>query len=148
MDKSESTIFEKEHSKLNDKQKLAVDSLEGPVMVIAGPGSGKTQVLALRIANILKLTQTFPSSILCLTFTESGTYEMKSRLNKMIGQTSYDVNIFTFHSFCSYVIKSYPDYFTELSNFEVISDVERLKITINILDQNDFTNIKTFNSPY
>ncbi|MEI6887179.1 MAG: ATP-dependent DNA helicase [bacterium] len=148
MEKPDSTIFEKEYSKLNVKQKEAVDNLEGPVMVIAGPGSGKTQVLTLRIANILKQTQVFPSNILCLTFTESATYEMKSRLNKMIGQTSYDVNIFTFHSFCSYVIKSYPDYFTDLSNFEVISDVERLKITISILEKNEFNNIKTFNSPF
>lgn len=148
MDKSFETIFEKEYSKLNDMQRIAVDTIEGPVMVIAGPGSGKTQVLTLRIANILKQTQTFPSNILCLTFTESATYEMKNRLSKMIGKTSYDVNIFTFHSFCSYVIKSYPDYFTDITDFEVISDVERLKITIKILDNNEFRDIKTYKSPY
>src|SRR3989338_4045851 len=66
------TIFESEYTKLNPAQKLAVDTIEGPVMVIAGPGTGKTQVVAMRVANILKKTQAKPNNILCLTFSRSG----------------------------------------------------------------------------
>jgi ATP-dependent DNA helicase UvrD/PcrA len=64
--------FEERYKNLNEEQKLAVDALEGPVMVIAGPGTGKTTVLTMRIANILQKTKAAPEKILALTFTESG----------------------------------------------------------------------------
>ena len=64
--------FEELYQKLNTEQQLAVDAIEGPVMVIAGPGTGKTQILATRILNILKKTDTQPQNILCLTYTEAG----------------------------------------------------------------------------
>ena len=90
--------------KLNPAQKKAVNTIEGPVMVIAGPGTGKTQIIAERIAKILKLTDTPPDAILALTFTESGAKAMRERLNSVIGETAYYVNIYTFHSFCSSVM--------------------------------------------
>ncbi len=91
--------FEKAYKGLNKAQCDAVESLDGPVMVVAGPGTGKTQILALRIGNILKKTDTSPDSILCLTFTNSGVSAMKERLEKYIGGRSKDVRISTFHSF-------------------------------------------------
>ena len=68
------------YGKLNKEQKKAVDTIEGPVMVLAGPGTGKTQVLSMRIANILLKTEMDPWNILCLTFTESGVSAMRERL--------------------------------------------------------------------
>ncbi|HVK96330.1 MAG TPA: UvrD-helicase domain-containing protein, partial [Flavisolibacter sp.] len=62
-------VFSKEYSRLNGQQKQAVDQIEGPVMVIAGPGTGKTQILSARIAKILLDTDFLPSNILCLTYT-------------------------------------------------------------------------------
>ncbi|TSC92174.1 MAG: DNA helicase II / ATP-dependent DNA helicase PcrA, partial [Candidatus Berkelbacteria bacterium Licking1014_85] len=88
--------FEKLFNLLNPQQKIAVQSIEGPVMVLAGPGTGKTQVLTLRIANILARTHMNPYNILCLTFTESAATEMKERLVNIIGTAGYDVNISTF----------------------------------------------------
>ena len=77
--------FEKEVlAKLNPDQRQAVDQIEGPVMVIAGPGTGKTQLLAARIGNILRLTDTDPREILCLTYTEAGATAMRQRLIKFI----------------------------------------------------------------
>ena len=70
-------IFEKEYKKLNKAQKEAVDAIDGPVMVVAGPGTGKTQILALRIGNILKKTDCGSGSILCLTFTNSAVKAMR-----------------------------------------------------------------------
>ena len=70
-------VFAQEYKKLNKAQKDAVDSIDGPVMVVAGPGTGKTQILALRIGNILLKTDVKPDSILCLTFTNSAVKAMR-----------------------------------------------------------------------
>src|SRR4249920_883638 len=91
--------FNNEYKNLNSAQKQAVDSIDGPVMVVAGPGTGKTQILALRIGNILLKTDTEADGVLCLTFTNSGVAAMKERLRKYIGPTASRVNVFTFHGF-------------------------------------------------
>ena len=78
--------FETRYSRLNDAQKKAVDTIDGPVMIVAGPGTGKTELLSVRIANILKKTDTLPENILCLTFTESGQAAMRERLVGIIGK--------------------------------------------------------------
>src|SRR3989344_2263529 len=101
------TTFKKEYKKLNSAQKEAVDSIDGPVMVIAGPGTGKTQVLALRIANILKKTDIKGDGILCLTFTNSAVAAMRERLVRYIGVAGEQVKIFTFHSFGLEIIQKY-----------------------------------------
>src|ERR1043165_8580657 len=88
--------FEEEYNRLNEKQRLAVDTIEGPVMVIAGPGTGKTQILASRIGKILLETDTLPQNILCLTYTEAGVVAMRRRLQQFIGPDAYRVNIYTF----------------------------------------------------
>ena len=93
----ENNAFAVAYNKLNPAQKEAVDTIEGPVMVIAGPGTGKTQILTLRIANILKVTDARPENILALTFTEAGARAMRERLHTYIGQAAYRVNIHTFH---------------------------------------------------
>ena len=117
--------FKKSYSLLNTEQKAAVDSIEGPLLVIAGPGTGKTQLLTTRVANILQKTDTDPSEILCLTFTESGASNMKNRLNNMIGRESYNVNINTYHGFGNELIKQYYDYFP---NFRITKPAEELTL--------------------
>jgi DNA helicase-2/ATP-dependent DNA helicase PcrA len=74
-------------------KKRRVTTIEGPVLVIAGPGTGKTQLLGVRVAHILKQTDTLPQNILCLTFTENGAQNMRERLTRFIGKEAYDVNI-------------------------------------------------------
>ena len=91
--------FQTRYKKLNTRQKEAVDATEGPVMVIAGPGTGKTELLSMRAANILQKTDTLPENILCLTFTESGATAMRERLVQIIGPAAYKIAIHTFHSF-------------------------------------------------
>src|SRR4030095_11824118 len=93
--------FKEEYEKLNDQQRKAVDTIEGPVMVIAGPGTGKTQILASRIGRILLDTDTAPQNILCLTYTDAGVVAMRKRLLQFIGPDAYKVNIYTFHAFCN-----------------------------------------------
>ena len=89
--------FEQAYGLLNQEQKAAVDQTEGPVMVIAGPGTGKTQILAVRIGKILLDQQVAPHNILCLTFTEAAAYSMRDRLSTIIGPAAHQVRIHTFH---------------------------------------------------
>jgi acyl-CoA hydrolase len=103
--------FAKAYKNLNKEQKEAVDTIDGPVMVIAGPGTGKTTLLTLRIANILRLTDTPAESILALTFTESGVASMKKKLFEIVGDLAYRVKISTFHSFANEIIQNYPQFF-------------------------------------
>ncbi|MEP6844725.1 MAG: UvrD-helicase domain-containing protein, partial [Panacibacter sp.] len=88
--------FSEIYEGLNEQQRLAVDTIEGPVMVNAGPGTGKTQILATRIGNILLQTDTNPNNILCLTYTDNGSIEMRNRLLKIIGAPAYNIQIHTF----------------------------------------------------
>lgn len=140
--------FQQAYQQLNSAQKKAVDSIQGPVLVIAGPGTGKTQIIATRIANILLKTDTDPSAILALTFTDSAAANMRDRLIQLIGQPAYRIHISTFHSFCDQVIKEYPDYFTIAPQAQILTDLERFQIIHSILDQTDFQILKPTNSPY
>jgi DNA helicase-2/ATP-dependent DNA helicase PcrA len=126
--------FDKAYSELNTEQRKAVDVLEGPLMVIAGPGTGKTQILAIRIGNILLQTDTDPKNILCLTYTESGATAMRQRLIQFIGPTAYEVTICTFHSFCNAIIRENPDVFEQYSDYEVISELEKSQLLLKILE--------------
>jgi DNA helicase-2/ATP-dependent DNA helicase PcrA len=72
--------FREEYERLNEKQRLAVDTIEGPVMVIAGPGTGKTQILASRVGKILLETDASPENILCLTYTDAGVVAMRKKV--------------------------------------------------------------------
>ncbi len=92
-------IFAEEFARLNEQQQKAVSTLEGPVMVIAGPGTGKTQILASRIGKILLETDAQPENILCLTYTDAGVVAMRKRLLQFIGPDAYKVNPILFTLF-------------------------------------------------
>lgn len=125
--------FKEEYERLNEQQRLAVDTIEGAVLVDAGPGTGKTQVLALRIANILQQTDTHPNNILCLTYTDNGAVEMRNRLLRIIGSAAYGIRIHTFHSFCNEVIQDNLTYFGKL-NLSPIGDLEEIDLFYRLID--------------
>lgn len=126
--------FNEAYASLNAAQREAVDTIEGPVMVVAGPGTGKTQVLTLRIANILLRTDTPPDGILALTFTESGAKAMRERLLKYIGTAAYQVPIFTFHGFAQMLIREYPDAYARVIGGRPAGDLEKISIIETIVD--------------
>ncbi len=140
--------FQKLYKKLNPEQKEAVDSIEGPVMIIAGPGTGKTFTLTMRIANILLKTDTDPSSILALTFTENGAKVMRERLLEIIGTEAYYININTFHAFCTELIRKNPELFFKSLESIPLSDLERIQLFKKIIDSLDLTILKPANKPY
>jgi DNA helicase-2/ATP-dependent DNA helicase PcrA len=125
--------FQKVYEQLNEKQQLAVNTIEGPVMVIAGPGTGKTQILASRIGKILLDTDALPENILCLTYTDAGVVAMRKRLLEFIGPDAYKVNISTFHSFCNDVIQENLSLF-EKTALDPISDLERIELFKQLID--------------
>jgi len=125
--------FAEEYKRLNDRQRQAVDTIEGPVMVIAGPGTGKTQILASRIGKILLETDASPGSILCLTYTDAGVVAMRKRLLQFIGPDAYKVNICTFHAFCNDVIQENLSLF-EKTALDPISDLEKIQLFKALID--------------
>ena len=139
--------FETAYQKLNTAQKQAVDTTEGPVMVIAGPGTGKTQVLTLRIAKILLQSDTEPENILALTFTESGAYAMRKRLAELIGSPAYRVRIATFHGFCNEQIANYPDKFPRIIGSIPATDVDKVRIMEEIVAEEDLPDLRPYGDP-
>jgi DNA helicase-2/ATP-dependent DNA helicase PcrA len=125
--------YVEEYNKLNERQRKAVDSIDGPVMVIAGPGTGKTQILASRIGKILLNTDTAPQHILCLTYTDAGVVAMRKRLLQFIGPDAYKVNIYTFHAFCNDVIQENLSLF-EKNSLDPVSDLERIELFKQLID--------------
>jgi DNA helicase-2/ATP-dependent DNA helicase PcrA len=125
--------FKQEYQKLNPQQRSAVDNIDGPVMVIAGPGTGKTQILAARIGKILLDTDVLPENILCLTYTDAGTIAMRKRLQQFIGADAYKINIFTFHAFCNDVIQDNL-YLFEKNTLDAISELETIELFKQLID--------------
>ncbi|MEZ4933535.1 MAG: ATP-dependent helicase [Saprospiraceae bacterium] len=126
--------FQQELERLNPAQREAVEQIEGPVLVIAGPGTGKTHILASRIGRILMATDTQPHNILCLTFTDAGVQAMRKRLLQLIGPEAHRVHVYTFHSFCNNIIQSNLERFGR-RDLEPLSDLERVDIIRRIIDE-------------
>lgn len=126
--------FQQELERLNPAQRKAVEQIEGPVLVIAGPGTGKTHILASRIGKILLATDTQAHNILCLTFTDAGVQAMRKRLSQLIGPESHRVHIYTFHSFCNNIIQNNLERFGR-RELEPLSDLERVDIIRRIVDE-------------
>ena len=127
--------FQERYDYLNPKQREAVDAIDGPVMVVAGPGTGKTELLSVRVANILQKTDTLPSNILCLTFTDSGATAMRERLAGLLGADAYKVAIHTFHSFGSDVINQFGEYFYSGARFRPADELSSYEILTEILEK-------------
>lgn len=124
-----------EYSRLNDSQRDAVDTIEGPLVVVAGPGTGKTQLLSMRAANIMQRPDVVPSNILCLTFTDNAARNMRERLESIVGQAAAHVGIYTFHSFGADIINRYPEYFTKRPLMQQIDELGSYEIIKDIFDQ-------------
>ncbi|GIW68172.1 MAG: hypothetical protein KatS3mg099_120 [Candidatus Parcubacteria bacterium] len=118
--------FEREflarYKSLDASQREAVDALAGPVVVVAGPGTGKTHTLTLRIANIIRATDVPPSAILALTFSDAAAREMRARLIGLIGPSGYEPTITTFHGFAAKILQEFGqrvEVADELAQYEI-----------------------------
>lgn len=140
--------FESAYSRLNKAQKQAVDTIYGPVAVIAWPGTGKTQLLTLRIANILTKTDIWPGNILALTYTEAWSFAMRERLRSFIGTDALRVNIETFHGFCKWLIdEEFPERFVRSPGMKMLEELDARRMIAKILLDGDYTYLKPRHDP-
>ncbi|MBU1913445.1 MAG: ATP-dependent helicase, partial [Candidatus Omnitrophica bacterium] len=141
--------FEKFYKELNVEQKKAVDTIEGPVLVLAGPGTGKTQILSIRAANIIRQKKALPENILILTYTNPAAKTMKERLAKIIGFEGYDVHVATFHSFANAILMDSEEAANYIQERVQIEDIDQIKALEYILDHSQgISEIRPFNAPY
>ncbi|HHX00502.1 MAG TPA: UvrD-helicase domain-containing protein [Acholeplasmataceae bacterium] len=124
-------------SNLNEQQKAAVLAVEGPVMVFAGAGSGKTRTLTYRVAYMIDACNIKPYNILAITFTKKATNEMKERLIELIGPFAYDVTISTFHSLCARILRKEITHLGYARNFNILDEEEQLKVINDVLKENN-----------
>ena len=127
--------FNENYAILNEGQLKAVNSIYWPIMVVAGPWTGKTQIIALRSANILKKTDVNPENILITTFTEAWVIAIKKRLQKFIWHEAHKIQVSTIHSLSQDIISSFPEKFIEERAQSSIDEVEQLEILVEIFDR-------------
>ncbi|MCF7846249.1 MAG: ATP-dependent helicase [Candidatus Peribacteraceae bacterium] len=139
--------FRAEFEKLNPNQKQAVDAVEGPLLIVAGPGTGKTQTLALRLANILHKTQARPHNLLALTFTEAAAIELKKRLAQIIGPDAYSIEATTFHSFCARLHATFPAEFATTRERLPLDELGQLQLFREILNPKNFELLAPLRAP-
>lgn len=120
---------------LNDKQKEAVLADDGPVLILAGAGSGKTSVLTTKIAYLIEEKGANPKNILAITFTNKAAREMKERIIKMVGSKAYDMQISTFHSFGLRIIKENYEKLGYEKNFTIIDSDDSLTLIKKIMKE-------------
>ncbi len=129
--------FKKRYGSLNQKQRLGVDTIYGPVLVVAGPGSGKTELLGVRTANILKKTDTPAESVLSLTLTNTASANMRKRMIGLIGDDAHRLPIYTFHSFCQEIIENNPDKFFSGADYTPADQFLKMDVIESILKDLD-----------
>ena len=116
---------------LNEEQKLAVRHYPGPLLILAGPGTGKTRTLTARIAYLIKQRGINPANILAVTFTNKAADEMKERLDKILDNTSKEeLQISTFHSYGYSILKEHASYFNRDSQFSILDETEKQRLLI------------------
>ena len=118
---------------LNEQQKIAVETTDGPILILAGAGSGKTRVLTSKIAYLISNCGIDPKSILAITFTNKAAKEMKDRVINILGPTAYDIQISTFHSFGLTILKENYSLLGYDKNFTILDSEDTLTIIKKIL---------------
>ena len=118
---------------LNERQRLAVEKTDGPLLVLAGAGSGKTKVLTTRIAYLIEEKCISPYNVLAITFTNKAAKEMKERIIKMLGDTASNIQISTFHSFGLMILKENYRELDLKSNFTILDSDDTLTIIKKIM---------------
>lgn len=141
--------FKKFYNQLNNQQKEAADSVDGTILVLAGPGTGKTELLSVRAANIIIQKKASAENILILAYTNAATKAMKERLTKILGPIGYEVLVDTFHGFANSIIRDSEEMAEYISKRLQITDIEQIKAFEYILNHyQGLDDIRPFGSPY
>ncbi len=121
---------------LNEKQKLAVEHTEGPLLIIAGPGSGKTRVITQRIAHLIDHCDVKPWQIIAMTFTNKAAREMKDRLGTLFSdEEQHRINASTFHSFCAMLLRREADFLSLNQDYSILDDTDQISLLKRVMDE-------------
>lgn len=120
---------------LNQEQQKAVKTIEGPLLIMAGAGSGKTRVLTHRIAYLMEEKGVYPSNILAITFTNKAAKEMKERIHQLLGEAAEEIWISTFHSMCVRILRRDIDRIGFDRHFTILDNTDQLTVIKNILKE-------------
>lgn len=129
-------------SLLNEAQRQAVETLEGPVLVLAGAGTGKTRVLTTRIVHLLSLGKAWPSQILAVTFTNKAALEMKERIENQIGRAAEGLWLGTFHSICVKILRRHAELVNLKQNFTILDGDDQLRMIKQLVKAEDLDDKK------
>ena len=141
--------YERAYRQLNDLQKKCVDTIDGPLMILAGHGNGKTQLLSVRAAAITEKDIAGPENILILTYTNSAAKAMKERLARIMGRRGYEVEVATFHGFANAIIQESEEAANYVGDKIQLTDIERVRLIEHILDNTKgLEDLRPFGSPY
>lgn len=141
--------YDRSYRQLNALQKKCVDAAEGPLLILAGPGTGKTQLLSVRAGSIVKKKLAAPENILILTYTNSAAKTMKERLAKVLGPSGYDVAVSTFHGFANSILQESEEAANYVGDKIQLTDIELMRVIEYILDNTKgLEDLRPFGSPY
>ncbi len=121
-------------SGLNDEQRLAVQTTEGPLLVLAGAGTGKTRVLTTRFAHILLTRRAFPGQVLAVTFTNKAAREMRERIGHMLNEPVEGLWLGTFHALCARMLRRHAEHVGLASNFNIIDTDDQLRLLKQVME--------------
>ena len=121
-------------SRLNPEQRAAVETVEGPLLVLAGAGTGKTRVLTTRFAHILLTRRAFPSQVLAVTFTNKAAREMRERVGAILGQPAEGLWLGTFHALCARMLRRHANLVGLQPNFTILDSDDQLRLLKQIME--------------
>ncbi len=138
------SIFEQQISTLNPAQREAIETTEGPLLVLAGAGTGKTRVLTTRLAGILLNQKAWPSQVLAVTFTNKAAHEMRERIATLIGRPTEGLWLGTFHSICVRILRRHAELLNLQSSFTILDTDDQIRLIKQIvraeeIDEKKFT---------
>jgi len=121
-------------ARLNPEQRAAVETLDGPLLVLAGAGTGKTRVLTTRFAHILKSGRAFPGQVLAVTFTNKAAREMRERVAAILGEPAEGLWLGTFHALCARMLRRHAERVGLTSSFTILDPDDQLRLLKQVMD--------------
>ena len=121
-------------SRLNPEQRAAVETVDGPLLVLAGAGTGKTRVLTTRFAHILLTKRAFPNQVLAVTFTNKAAREMRERVSAILGQPAEGLWLGTFHALCARMLRRHAEHVGLSSNFTILDTDDQLRLLKQVME--------------
>ncbi|WP_426958812.1 ATP-dependent helicase [Muricoccus radiodurans] len=120
--------------RLNPEQRAAVETVDGPLLVLAGAGTGKTRVLTTRFAHILMTRRAFPNQVLAVTFTNKAAREMKERVSAILGRPAEGLWLGTFHALCARMLRRHAEYVGLRSDFTILDTDDQMRLLRQVMD--------------